>query len=85
MKNRTLSERRWQSLPPRHGLLYQQFITLLRESPYTLTELGKLSGVSDWTIGRWGRTGEAVLSNFEAALNVLGYKLKIVRIDDDRN
>lgn len=79
--NKKLSEVQLRKRPRLSGDLYNQFLTILRNSPFTLNSLSSKCGVNDDTMGLWGIKTDARIGNFEAALNALGYKLKIERID----
>jgi len=78
-----ISETKWSQ--HRNHPLCAQLITLLRQSPLTYAELCARAGLAPETIWRWGVDVNPRLMNFEAALNVLGYQLKIERIENDHN
>lgn len=72
-----LSEAHW-SRERTHPLSAELF-RILRASPYTLSQLSELAGVGRETLSHWGHRTNPRLMNFEAALEALGYELKIVR------
>lgn len=79
--DKVLSEQKWSA--ERKGVLYQEFIRLLRASPVTLRKVAEASGVTIDSMKLWGVRTDARVNNLEAALNVIGYKLAIVPIKDD--
>jgi transcriptional regulator with XRE-family HTH domain len=48
-----------------------------------IKDVAEGSGVSPATISDWRYTRSPSLNTFEAVLNNMGYRLKIVRQDDD--
>lgn len=57
--------------------LVRQFIDALNQQQTTFSEVAQRAGLMRGTLGRWGRTCDPQLSNFEAALNVLDLELCI--------
>lgn len=77
--DKILSEQKWST--PRKGQIYQDFVSVLRASPTTLSKVSQRAGVSIDTMKLWGIRTDARVNNLEAALNVIGYKLAIVPME----
>ena len=72
---------RWRGqipIPPKAHPLVRRLIRIANAKQVTLTEIAMESGVSPKTISDWRYRSAPSLTNFEAALNALGYELKIV-------
>jgi len=72
---------RWRGqipIPPKAHPLVRRLIRVANAKQVTLTEIAMESGVSPKTISDWRYRSAPSLTNFEAALNALGYELKIV-------
>jgi hypothetical protein len=72
---------RWRGqipIPPKAHPLVRRLIRIANARQVTLTEIALESGVSPKTISDWRYRSAPSLTNFEAALNALGYEIKIV-------
>jgi len=72
---------RWRGqipIPPKAHPLVRRLIRIANAKQVTLTEIALESGVAPKTISDWRYRSAPSLTNFEAALNALGYELKIV-------
>lgn len=57
-------------------------LSKMRDDHLTYAALGKLSGLTPSTIHHWNKV-QPRLHNIEAVLNALGYRLKIVPIEEE--
>ena len=62
--------------------LIRQLADTISDSPYSISALGRISGVSSQTIHSWFRRYNPSIDNLEAVLNVLGYRLTVVAIEN---
>lgn len=72
---------RWRGqipIPRKANPLVRQFIARANRQMTTLSEIAEESGVARDTMSDWRYRSCPKLNNFEAALNVLGYRLAIV-------
>jgi hypothetical protein len=72
---------RWRGqipIPPKAHPLVRRLIRIANAKQVTLTEIAMESGVAPKTISDWRYRSAPSLTNFEAALNALGYEIKIV-------
>jgi len=72
---------RWRGqipIPPKAHPLVRRLIRIANAKQVTLTEIALESGVAPKTISDWRYRSAPSLTNFEAALNALGYEIKIV-------
>lgn len=67
------------SIPQHAHPLVRQFYDLARRHKKPIRTIGRRAGVDDSTIGGWRERHGPTVANLEAALNVLGYRLCIVR------
>ena len=70
------------TIPRRAHPLVKQLYQTMNKNKVMISDLSEPSGVSRATISDWRYTRTPSLATFEAVLNVLGYKLKIVKKDD---
>lgn len=59
--------------------LVRRFFEILNEDMTVISEVAERAGLQPSCISNWRYRRNPMLPNFEAALNVLGYELKIVR------
>lgn len=72
---------RWRGqipIPPHAHPLVRRLIECANEQKTTLSEMAERAGQSPKTISDWRYRSTPSLANFEAALNAIGYELKIV-------
>ena len=62
------------AVPP----LVARFFDLLHRSGNSRTGVSRSAGLGVNVVSEWGRRSVPNINNFEAALNVLGYRLEIV-------
>lgn len=72
------------SVPPHAHPLVRQFFGLLNAEGATQTEVAAEAGLSRQIIKEWRRKSPQLVT-FEAALNVLGFRLAIERVSDERS
>lgn len=65
-----------------HNPLIIKFYGLFILSKYSAREVEKLAGIAESSIFRWKSGRNARIDNFEAALNVIGYTLTIVKMEE---
>ena len=66
-------------IPERAHPLVRRFYALINTEQATLTDLADRSGLNRRTMSDWRYNRMPTISNFEAALNALGYELRIVK------
>lgn len=66
-------------VPVHVSRLTRQFYELVNAEQATLTEIAGRSGLSEHTLSDWRRRWAPKVDSFEAALNALGYELRIVK------
>lgn len=66
-------------VPCRAGRLVREFYEIANREQATLVEIAQRTGLSEHTVGSWARYYAPQVNNFEAALNALGYELRIVK------
>lgn len=72
---------RWRGrlVPPAHcHPLVRELWTLMNRHAWLPSEIAQVSGLSVATIKGWGRDRHPNLATFEAAVNTLGYELRLV-------
>ncbi len=62
--------------------LIRQLIGLINRNKLNATEIASKAGLTENAIHVWARKSSPRIQNLEAALNVMGYKLAIKKIDD---
>lgn len=67
--------------PHAHPLV-RQFFAIVARDKTAITDVGERAGISHVTISKWKSLHSPTLVTFEAALNVVGYRLKIVPIKE---
>lgn len=60
--------------------LVRQFVALADQLGFSLSRIARITGIPTNVPYRWNSGAKPNLYNFEAALNALGYRLKIVPI-----
>jgi hypothetical protein len=68
---------------PAHVPLVHEFIRLSDQLGYSLHTIGLRVGLSTNVLYRWNQGALPTIANFEAALNVIGYRLAIVPIEQE--
>jgi hypothetical protein len=63
--------------------LIKRLFELAHEQRIALLDVEEKAGLGHATMVKWKNSRKPQLENFEAALNVLGYELKIVRKRDE--
>jgi len=72
---------RWRGkipIPPHAHPLVRRLIELANNEKASIQEIAERSGLQARTISNWRYCCQPSLANYEAALNALGYELKIV-------
>jgi DNA-binding phage protein len=77
----TTKKRQFQ-LPCNTHPLIQQLADIISASPYSVSALGRTAGVGNKTIHGWFRRHNPSIHNLDAVLNVLGYRLTVVAIEN---
>lgn len=72
-------------VPDKAPPLVRELYTMMNRDRLMIKDVAEGSGVSPATVSDWRYTRSPSLSTFEAVLNNMGYKLKIVRQDDDES
>lgn len=76
---------RWRgnlSIPEHCPPLVRQFFEIMNNEMVSLCDIGPKSGIQYDTISNWRYRSSPTLVLFQAALNALGYDLKIVKLRD---
>ena len=68
--------------PINNNPLIKRLVDLMNETEIDSYEVCRQAGVSTASIHAWRTKSHPNITNLEAVLNVLGYKLAIVRLDD---
>jgi len=79
----SLADKRWRgriAIPSGHRLV-RQFLRLVNEERRLLLEIAAVSGVSPATMRSWKRDYDPSVKKLDAALNAIGYRLTIERLD----
>jgi hypothetical protein len=77
--------RRWRgklAIPQHAHPIVRRLYSEANEQMTTLTEIAERAGVRRCSLGQWGHRNQPRIDELEAALNVLGLRLAVVR--DDR-
>lgn len=70
-------------IPPNAHPLVREMFELMNKHKIMITRIAEASGVGRAAISDWRYRTKPHLESFEAALGVMGYKLKIEPIEDD--
>ena len=73
------------NIPDNSPALVRELYTMMNRDFLMIKDVAEGSGVSPATISDWRYTRSPSLNTFEAVLNNMGYKLKIVRQEDDES
>ena len=73
------------NIPDNAPPLVRELYTMMNRDFLMIKDVADGSGVSPATISDWRYTRSPSLNTFEAVLNNMGYKLKIVRQEDDES
>lgn len=68
---------------PSVNSLIKEFFALAWKHRTSLLDIEERAGIGASTITHWKTSRKPHLENFRAALNVIGYDLKIVRLRDE--
>lgn len=81
--NRAGTRWRGKLKPPQHAHpLVRRLIEELNDQQTTMTEVAERAGLRRCAIGDWGRSYNPRVDHLEAALNVIGFELRVVERDD---
>lgn len=69
------------SIPDRCSPLVRRLFEIMGENWVGVSDIAERTGLGKRTIQKWRTTHVPDLMNFEAALNALGYGLRIVHLD----
>lgn len=72
---------RWRGqipIPPHAHPLIRQMVQIANRDMTTMREIGERAGLRAETVSNWRYRASPRLADFEAALNALGYELRIV-------
>jgi len=73
---------RWRT-PIHAPQLVRELFDLMAAHKRSMNALARAAGLGVGSISNWGHSHIPSITNFEAALNALGYRLAIVPIEDD--
>lgn len=69
------------SLPVSGHPLIKKFFRIMNAERATQKQVAERAGLDKHTVGDWRKKSEPTISNFDAALNVLGYRLSIEAVE----
>ena len=62
--------------------LIRQLADIISASPYSINAVARTAGVTSQTIHGWFRRHNPSIDNLEAVFNALGYRLKVIAIEN---
>ena len=65
--------------PAQHKLVHELFAIMLRQH-MTMKDMSARAGLDYVSVGKWKYLHTPTIANFDAALNVLGYRLAIIPV-----